>query len=100
MEADRHQRQDRASAQQMITNAMPTFDFGRSAPADALRDQVQRLASAQVAPIAAELDKTDRFPRELWPNMGDLGLHGITVEEEYGGSGLGYLEHVVAVEEL
>ena len=53
-----------------------------------------------MAPIAAEIDKTDRFPRELWPQMGALGLHGITVEEEYGGSGLGYLEHVIAVEEV
>src|SRR5437660_1997935 len=84
----------------MIPNAMPPFDFGLGETADALRDQVQRFASEEVAPIAAELDKTDRFPRELWPKMGDLGLHGITVEEEYGGSGLGYLEHGVAVEEL
>src|SRR5712664_2837950 len=84
----------------MIPNAMPSFDFGLGETADALRDQVQRFASAEVAPIAAEIDKTDRFPRELWPRMGELGLHGITVEEEYGGSGLGYLEHVVTVEEL
>jgi len=84
----------------MIPNAMPPFDFGLGETADALRDQVQRFASEQVAPIAQELDKTDRFPRELWPKMGELGLHGITVEEEYGGSGLGYLEHVVAVEEV
>src|SRR5579872_5631175 len=84
----------------MIPNAAPTFDFGLGETADALREQVQRFAAAEVAPIAAELDKTDRFPRELWPRMGELGLHGITVEEEYGGSGLGYLEHVVAVEEL
>jgi len=84
----------------MIPNAMPPFDFGLGETADALREQVQRFAADQVAPIAAELDKTDRFPRELWPRMGELGLHGITVEEEYGGSGLGYLEHVVAVEEL
>ena len=84
----------------MIPNAMPPFDFGLGETADALREQVQRFAAAEVAPLAAELDKTDRFPRELWPKMGDLGLHGITVEEEYGGSGLGYLEHVVAVEEL
>ena len=84
----------------MIPNTMPAFDFGLGETADALRDQVQRFASTEVAPIAAELDKTDRFPRELWPKMGALGLHGITVEEEYGGSGLGYLEHVVAVEEL
>ena len=84
----------------MIRNAMPPFDFGLGETADALRDQVERFASAEVAPIAAELDKTDRFPRELWPRMGDLGLHGITVEEEHGGAGLGYLEHVIAVEEL
>src|ERR1041385_8498269 len=84
----------------MIPNAMPPFDFGLGETADALRDQVQRFASDQVAPIAAELDRTDRFPRELWPRMGELGLHGITVEEEHGGAGLGYLEHVVAVEEV
>src|SRR5215475_10683469 len=84
----------------MIPNAMPPFDFGLGETADALRDQVQRFSSEQVAPIAQELDKTDRFPRELWPKMGELGLHGITVEEEYGGSGLGYLEHVIAVEEV
>ena len=84
----------------MIPNAMPPFDFGLGETADALRDQVQRFAAEEVAPVAAEIDKTDRFPRELWPKMGELGLHGITVEEEYGGAGLGYLEHVVAVEEL
>ena len=84
----------------MIPNAMPPFDFGLGETADALREQVQRFSADQVAPIAAELDKTDRFPRELWPKMGELGLHGITVEEEYGGVGLGYLEHVIAVEEL
>ncbi len=84
----------------MIPNAMPPFDFGLGETADALREQVQRFAAAEVAPIAAEIDKTDRFPRELWPRMGELGLHGITVEEEHGGSGLGYLEHAIAVEEL
>src|SRR3954471_15517368 len=84
----------------MIPNAMPPFDFGLGETADALREQVQRFASAEVAPIAAEIDKSDRFPRELWPKMGELGLHGITVEEEYGGLGLGYLEHVIAVEEV
>src|ERR1700726_1097472 len=84
----------------MIPNAMPPFDFGLGETADALREQVQRFSAAEVAPIAAEIDKTDRFPRELWPRMGELGLHGITVEEEYGGSGLGYLEHCVAMEEI
>ena len=84
----------------MIPNAMPPFDFGLGETADALREQVQRFSADQVAPIAAELDKTDRFPRELWPKMGDLGLHGITVEEEYGGAGMGYLAHCVAMEEV
>src|SRR5260370_16302035 len=77
---------------------MPRFDFGLGETADALREQVQRFSAAEVAPIAAEIDKTDRFPRELWPRMGELGLHGITVEEEYGGPGLGYLEPVVTVQ--
>ena len=65
----------------MIPNAMPPFDFGLGETADALRDQIQRFASAEVAPIAAEIDKTDRFPRELWRMLGELGLHGIKVEE-------------------
>src|ERR1700730_9524456 len=72
----------------MIPNAMPPFDFGLGETADALREQVQRFASAEVAPIAAEIDKTDRFPRELWPRMRELGLHGITFEEAYGGAGV------------
>src|SRR5258707_3134967 len=84
----------------MISNAVPQFDFGLGETADALRDQVQRFAAMEVAPIASELDKTDRFPRELWPKMGELGLHGITVEEEYGGPALGSLQHVIAVEEV
>jgi isovaleryl-CoA dehydrogenase len=83
-----------------ISNQYPTLDFGLGETADALRDTVRAFADDEVAPIAAELDKTDRFPRELWPKMGALGLHGITVEEEYGGTGLGYLEHVIAVEEI
>src|ERR1700686_2948342 len=65
---------------------------------DMLRDSVRDFAEAKIAPIAAEIDKTDRFPVELWPQMGALGLHGITVEEEYGGAGMGYLAHCVAVE--
>ena len=60
----------------------------------------ERFAADKIAPIAAEIDEKDRFPRELWPQMGELGLHGITVEEEWGGLGLGYLEHVVAQEEV
>ncbi len=84
----------------MIPNALPPFDFGLGETADAVREQVMRFAADEVAPIAAELDRTDRFPRELWPRMGELGLLGITVEEEYGGAGLGYLEQAVALEEL
>ena len=83
-----------------IPNQYPTLNFGLGETADQLRDSVRAFTADQVAPLAAEIDKTDRFPRELWPKMGALGLHGITVEEEYGGAGLGYLEHVVAMEEV
>ena len=74
------------------------FDLGEMA--DAIRETTQRFASDKIAPIAAEIDEKDEFPKDLWPQMGELGLHGITVEEEYGGLGLGYLEHVVAQEEV
>src|SRR6266516_1477547 len=67
---------------------------------DMLRGSVRDFGEAKIAPIAAEIDKTDRFPVELWPEMGALGLHGITVEEEYGGAGMGYLAHCVAMEEV
>ena len=83
-----------------IPNEYPTLNFGLGETADQLRQTVRAFANDEVAPIAAEIDKTDEFPRHLWPKMGALGLHGITVEEEYGGSGLGYLEHCIAVEEL
>ena len=76
------------------------FDFALGETADMIRDTTQRFAADKIAPIAAEIDAEDRFPRELWPQMGELGLHGITVEEEWGGLGLGYLEHVVAQEEV
>jgi isovaleryl-CoA dehydrogenase len=74
------------------------FDLGEMA--DTIRETTQRFASDKIAPIAAEIDEKDEFPKDLWPQMGELGLHGITVEEEYGGLGLGYLEHVVAQEEV
>ena len=83
-----------------ISNQYPTLDFDLGETADQLRDTVRSFTADEIAPIAAEIDRNDRFPRELWPRMGALGLHGITVEEEYGGSGLGYLEHVVAMEEV
>jgi len=84
----------------MITNVARGLDFSLGETADMLRDTVQSFAADQVAPRAAEIDSSDEFPRDLWPKMGALGLHGLTVEEEYGGSGMGYTEHVVAVEEI
>ena len=84
----------------MIPNALPSFNFDLGETADQLRETVRTFAADEVAPIAAEIDRTDEFPRHLWPKMGELGLHGITVDEEFGGVGLGYLEHVVAMEEI
>jgi isovaleryl-CoA dehydrogenase len=84
----------------MIPNQLPSLNFDLGEHVDMLRDQVMTFAADEIAPIAAEIDKTDEFPRHLWPKMGDLGLLGITVEEEYGGAGMGYLEHTVATEEI
>ena len=81
-------------------NSTPTLNFGLGETADQLRDSVRAFSDDHIAPIAVEIDKTNEFPRHLWPKMGALGLHGITVEEEFGGSGLGYLEHCVAMEEV
>ncbi|QIK97219.1 isovaleryl-CoA dehydrogenase [Sphingomonas sp. HDW15A] len=79
---------------------MPGLEFDLGEMAATIRETTERFARDKIAPIAAEIDEQDRFPIELWPQMGDLGLHGITVEEEWGGLGLGYLEHVVAQEEV
>ena len=76
------------------------FEFGLGEVADMIRDTTRRFAAERIAPRAAAVDREDAFPRDLWPEMGALGLHGITVEEEWGGLGLGYLEHVVAIEEV
>ncbi len=84
----------------MSANQLPLLDFDLGDEVDALRDSVRAFSDARVAPIAAEIDRTDEFPRYLWPEMGALGLHGITVEEEYGGAGMGYLAHCVAMEEV
>ena len=84
----------------MIPNRLPSLNFDLGETADMLRESVAAFAAREIAPLAAEIDREDRFPRHLWPKMGELGLHGITVEEGYGGSGLGYLEHVVAMEEV
>jgi isovaleryl-CoA dehydrogenase len=76
------------------------LDFALGEMADTIRDTTRRFAADRIAPLAARIDAEDWFPRELWPEMGELGLHGITVAEEDGGLGLGYLEHVVAQEEV
>ncbi|HZF95238.1 MAG TPA: isovaleryl-CoA dehydrogenase [Allosphingosinicella sp.] len=76
------------------------LDFALGEMADAIRDTTKRFASDRIAPLAARIDADDWFPVELWPQMGELGLHGITVDEADGGLGLGYLEHVVAQEEI
>src|SRR6478609_2503770 len=80
--------------------ATPDFDFGLSDEAEMIRDTVARFADERIDPLAAAIDREDRFPRELWTEMGELGLHGITVPEADGGLGLGYLEHVLALEEV
>src|SRR6476659_5519283 len=79
---------------------MPGLDFGLGEMADTSRETTERFAREKIAPIAAEIDEKDELPKQLWPQMGELGLHGITVEEARGGLGLGYLEHVVAQEEV
>ncbi|MBZ0139213.1 MAG: isovaleryl-CoA dehydrogenase [Pseudorhodoplanes sp.] len=84
----------------MIANAWTGFDFGLGADLDMLRATVSAFAQEQIAPRADDIDRSNSFPRDLWPAMGDLGLLGITVEEEWGGSGLGYLAHCVAMEEI
>ena len=83
-----------------MTRATPDFDFALPESATMIREATARFADERIAPLAAAIDAEDRFPRELWRPMGELGLHGITVEEEFGGLGLGYLDHVVAVEEV
>jgi len=84
----------------MPANQMPVLDHDLGDEIDALRDSVRAFADERIAPIAAEIDRTDEFPRHLWPEMGVLGLHGITVPEEYGGADMGYLAHTVAMEEV
>ncbi len=79
---------------------LPALDFGLGETADDIRETTARFAADRIAPLAAEIDASNEFPRRLWPDMGALGLHGITVDEVDGGLGLGYLEHVVAMEEI
>jgi isovaleryl-CoA dehydrogenase len=84
----------------MIANSWSGFDFGLGADADMLRETVRDFAQEKIAPRAEEIDRSNQFPRDLWPQFGALGLLGVTVEEEWGGAGLGYLEHCLAMEEI
>jgi len=84
----------------MRVNDPRGFDFGLGETADMLRATVQQFAAAEIAPRAAAIDRENQFPADLWRKMGDLGLLGITVEEDYGGTSMGYLAHIVAMEEI
>ena len=83
-----------------IPNAPASFDFDLGETADMMRDSVASFAADEIAPRADEIDRSNEFPMDLWPKMGAMGLLGVTVEEEYGGAAMGYLEHVVAMEEI
>src|SRR5246500_4135172 len=84
----------------MLSNSLPGLDFGLGSDIEMLRDTVRDFAQEKIAPRAGEIDSSNSFPRDLWPQLGALGLLGITVEEEWGGAGLGYLAHCVAMEEI
>lgn len=84
----------------MISNDIPGMDFGLGETADMMRDTVRNFSADTIAPRAGEIDESNEFPRDLWPKLGELGLLGVTVEEDYGGAGMGYTEHVIAMEEL
>ena len=83
-----------------LTNRVPTLNFDLGEAADMLRDEVASFAADEIAPRAAEIDRSNEFPADLWRKMGALGVLGVTVEEEWGGAGMGYLEHCVAMEEI
>ncbi|MDH3411879.1 MAG: isovaleryl-CoA dehydrogenase [Gammaproteobacteria bacterium] len=84
----------------MIPNQLPSMNFNLGDAAEMLRDTVMRFASDEIAPRAEGIDRNNEFPNDLWRKMGDVGILGVTVEEEYGGAGMGYVEHVVAMEEV
>src|SRR5258708_7713433 len=84
----------------MLRNSHAPFNFDLGESADMIRESARGFSDKEIAPRAAEIDRDNQFPRDLWPKMGALGLHGITAPEEHGGLGLGYLEHCVAMEEI
>ena len=83
-----------------IATQLPGLNFQLSEDIDALRDAVREFAQSEIAPRAAEIDRNDQFPMDLWRKFGDLGVLGITVPEEFGGANMGYLAHMVAMEEI
>ena len=83
-----------------MSTAYPTLNFGLGEEIDMLRDAVYQMCAVELAPRAAQIDKDNEFPMDMWRKFGDMGLLGVTVEEEYGGSGMGYLAHTIAVEEI
>src|SRR5215469_18018570 len=83
-----------------MTNRPRGLDFGLGEVADMLRDAVESFAADEISPRAAAIDRDNDFPADLWPKLGSLGVLGVTVSPEYGGAGMGYLEHVVAMEEI
>ena len=84
----------------MISNEMPGFNFDLGETADLLRSSISAFTFNEIAPRASEIEAANDFPQDLWRKLGEIGVLGVTVEEKYGGSGMGYLEHVVALEEI
>ncbi len=83
-----------------MANQYSTLNFGLGETVGMLRDQVRQFANKEIAPVAVETDKNNEFPNDLWKRFGEMGLLGITVDESLGGSGMGYLEHTIAMEEI
>ena len=84
----------------MIPNLPENFNFNLGEEADALQESIRVFCDKEISPLAEKIDKNNDFPSHLWKKLGDMGLLGITVEEDYGGSGLGYLEHIIAMQEI